>query len=176
MAALGIVQDTDPALRRAAQRFDLPVEADDAHVVVAALDSAAEQVAQAHTFGKGMGMAAPQIGIDRSSAIVHTPDGEKVTLFNPTIIEQAGDLDEQYEGCISFFDVRGQVPRYQVIHVEHTTIDGATKITVFERGVARLVIHEVDHLHGHLYRDRMRPGVEPIPVEQYRGTGTNWKY
>jgi hypothetical protein len=91
-------------------------------------------------------------------------------------LEQAGETDEQYEGCLSFFDVRGQVPRSQVIHVEHTTIDGATKITVFERGVARLAAHEVDHLHGHLYRDRMRPGVEPIPVEQYRGTGTDWKY
>lgn len=87
MAFLGIVQDTNPALRRAAQPFDLPAEADDARTVVAALDSAAERVAQAHTFGKGMGIAAPQIGIDR-----------------------------------------------------------------------------------------MRSGVEPIPVEQYRGTGTNWKY
>jgi peptide deformylase len=38
------------------------------------------------------------------------------------------------------------------------------------------VAHEVDHLHGTLYAERMRQGVEPIPVEQYRGTGTAWKY
>ena len=63
-----------------------------------------------------------------------------------------------------------------MIHVERTTIDGQTKITVFERGVARLVAHEVGHLHGMLYTGRMREGVEPIPVEQYRGTGTTWKY
>lgn len=176
MASLGIVQEADPALRRPARRFDLPAEAADAEAVVAALDSAVERVAQAHTFGKGMGIAAPQIGIDRSAAVVHTPDGEKITLFNPTIIEEAGEIDEQYEGCLSFFDVRGQVPRSRIIHVEHTALDGTTKITVFERGVARLVAHEVDHLHGHLYRDRMHPGVEPISVEQYRGTGTNWKY
>lgn len=176
MTALGIVQDTDPALRRVARPFDFPAEAEDARRVVTALNSAAERVAQAHTFGKGMGIAAPQIGIDRAAAIIRTPDGEAITLFNPTIIEQAGDVDEQYEGCLSFFDVRGQVPRSHVIHVEHTTIDGTMKITVFERGVARLVAHEVDHLHGHLYTDRMRDGVEPIPVEQYRGTGTSWKY
>jgi hypothetical protein len=36
--------------------------------------------------------------------------------------------------------------------------------------------YEVDHLHEHLYTDRMVPGVEPIPVEQYRGTGSTWKY
>jgi peptide deformylase len=140
------------------------------------MNSVAERVAQAHTFGKGMGIAAPQIGIDRAAAIVRTPDGEAITLFNATIIEQAGDIDEQYEGCLSFFDVRGQVPRSHVIHVEHTAIDGQTKTTVFERGVAHLVAHEVDHLHGNLYTDRMQPGVDTIPVEQYRGTGSTWKY
>lgn len=176
MASLGIVQDTDPALRRVARRFDLPAEAEDARRVVTELNSACERVAQAHTFGKGMGIAAPQIGIDRAAAIVRTPDGEALTLFNPTIIESAGDVDEQYEGCLSFFDVRGQVPRPHVIHVEHTTINGQKKITVFERGVARLVAHEVDHLHGTLYTDHMRDGIEPIPVEQYRGTGSTWQY
>lgn len=176
MASLGVVQDTDPALRRVARRFNLPAEAEDARRVVTALNSASERVAQAHTFGKGMGIAAPQIGIDRAAAIVRTPDGEAITLFNPSIIESGGDSDEQYEGCLSFFDVRGQVPRPHVIHVEHTTIDGQTKITVFERGVARLVAHEVDHLHGNLYSDRMHDGVKPIPVEQYSGTGSTWKY
>ncbi|MFB9686081.1 peptide deformylase [Amycolatopsis plumensis] len=144
--------------------------------MVARLNSACDRVAQTHTFGKGMGLAAPQIGIDRSAAIVRTPDGNAITLLNPTIVESGGDVDEQYEGCLSFFDVRGKVPRSTLIHVEHTTIDGLTKITVFERGVARLVAHEVDHLHGTLYIDQMRQGVEPIPVEQYRGTGSTWKY
>ena len=176
MAALGIVQDSDPALRRPARLFELPAEAEDARRVVTALNSAVERVAQAHTFGKGMGVAAPQIGIDRAAAIVRAPDGEAITLFNPTIIESGGDVDEQYEGCLSFFDVRGQVPRAHVIDVEHTAIDGTTRITRFERGVARLVAHEVDHLHGTLYTDRMRPDVTPLPVEQYHGTGTTWKY
>lgn len=176
MASLGIVQHTDPSLRRPARQFDLPAEAEDARRVVTALHSAAERVAQVHTFGKGMGIAAPQIGIDRAAAIVFTPAGEAITLFNPSIIEHAGATDEQYEGCLSFFDVRGRVPRSHTIHVEHTTIDGTRKITVFELGVARLVAHEIDHLHGTLYTDHMRPGVDPIPVEQYRGTGSDWKY
>jgi peptide deformylase len=175
MASLGVVQDSDPALRQIARRFDLPAEAEAARRVVTELNAAVERVAQAHTFGKGMGIAAPQIGIDRAATIVRTPDGEAIILFNP-IIEHAGESDEQYEDCLSFFDVRGQVPRAHIIHIEHTTIDGQRKITVFERGAARLVAHEVDHLHGHLYTDRMRPGVHPIPVEQYRGTGTTWKY
>jgi peptide deformylase len=176
MAGLGIVQDTDPALRRPAHRFTLPDEANDARRVVSELNPAAERVARAHLFRKGMGIAAPQIGIDRAAAIVRTPDGDVITLLNPTIIEESGDVDEQYEGCLSFFDVRGQVPRAHRVHVEHTAIDGTTGITEFHRGVARLVAHEVDHLHGLLYTDRMREGVTPIPVEQYHGTGNAWKY
>ncbi|WP_158893646.1 peptide deformylase [Amycolatopsis anabasis] len=176
MRSLGIAQDGDPILRRTARPFDLPAEAADARRVVAALEAAAERVAQAHTFGKGMGIAAPQIGVDRAAAIIQPPDGEPITLFNPSVIETDGESDEQYEGCLSFFDVRGRVPRAQEIHVEHTTLDGRKKITVYRRGVARLVAHEVDHLHGVLYTDRMRSGTEPIPVEQYRGTGSAWQY
>ncbi|MPZ00455.1 MAG: peptide deformylase [Actinophytocola sp.] len=176
MRSLGIVQEGDPILRRVARPFELPAESEDARRVVAELNSAAERIAQVHTFGKGMGIAAPQIGIDRAAAIVRTPDGEAITLLNPQIIESGGAIDEQYEGCLSFFDVRGQVPRPHVIHVEHADINGQKRITVFERGVARLVAHEVDHLHGRLYTDHMRPWVEPIPVEQYRGTGTGWTY
>lgn len=176
MASLGIVQDTDPLLHKVTRQFDLPTEAEDARRVVTALHSAAERVARVHTFGKGMGIAAPQIGIDRAAALVFTPAGEAITLFNPTIIEHSGATDEQYEGCLSFFDVRGRVPRSHIIHVEHTAIDGTRKITAFEYGVARLVAHEIDHLHGTLYTDHLRPGVEPIPVEQYRGTGSSWKY
>lgn len=176
MRGLGIVQAKDPILRQTTTPFDLPAEQDDARRVVAQLQSAAERIAQVHVFGKGMGIAASQIGINRAAALVRTPDGDTVTLFNPTIVEASPDTDEQYEGCLSFFDVRGQVPRPLVIHVEHTAIDGHKKITIFERGMARLVAHEVDHLHGHLYTDRMRPGVTPIPVEQYRGTGKAWTY
>jgi peptide deformylase len=176
MAAVGIVQEGDAILRQPARRFDLPAEADDARRVVAELSSAVERVVALHTFGKGMGLAAPQIGINRAAAIVRTIDGDTVTLLNPSIIEQSPDTDEQYEGCLSFFDVRGLVPRPLTIHVEHTDVDGQRHITAYDRGLARLVAHEIDHLHGHLYTDRMRPGVAPIPVEQYRGVGSAWTY
>ena len=176
MRGLGIAQDGDPVLRQIARPFDLPTEAEDARRVIAELNSAAERVAQVHVFGKGMGIAAPQIGISRAAAIVRTPDGQAITLLNPQIIETSPDTDEHYEGCLSLFDVRGMVPRPLAIHVEHTDITGEKRITLFERGIARLVAHEVDHLYGQLYTDHMRAGIKPIPVEQYRGTGTAWKY
>jgi peptide deformylase len=84
--------------------------------------------------------------------------------------------DEQYEGCLSFFDVRGLVPRPLQLTVETTTLDGTTMTTVYERRLARLIAHEIDHLDGLLYLNRMRPGVEQYPREQYRQTGRAWAY
>ncbi|MEU3613469.1 peptide deformylase [Streptomyces sp. NPDC006872] len=176
MRAVGIVQEGDPILTKTARPFVLPDEAEDARRVVAELISAAERASTVHVFGKGMGMAATQIGIDRAVAIVRPPDGGSITLFNPRIVEVSRETDEQYEGCLSFFDVRGRVPRPLAISVEHMDIDGQERITIFERGMARLVAHEVDHLHGLLYRQRMRDGAHPIPVSEYRGTGSSWSY
>ncbi|NUR01166.1 MAG: helix-turn-helix domain-containing protein [Streptomyces sp.] len=176
MRSLGVVQEGDAILSQTARPFDLPEEAEDARRIVAELNSASERIASVHVFGKGMGVAAPQLGIDRAAAIVKTPDGEVVTLLNPRIVDESPQSDEQYEGCLSFFDVRGMVPRPLRIEVEHQDIDGCRRITVFENGMARLIAHEVDHLFGMLYKARMHPGVTPIPIAEYRGTGQRWQY
>ncbi|MCB5908092.1 peptide deformylase [Streptomyces pinistramenti] len=178
MADAGIVQDGDPLLHATARPFTLPAEADEAQRVVAEIFEAIGRVRRLHVFGKGMGLAACQIGIDRAAAVIIPPqDGaDPVVLLNPVIAETSSDEDEQYEGCLSYFDVRGLVPRPLSILIAHTEPDGTPRLTRFERGLGRLVLHEVDHLHGTLYRDRMRPGVRPIPVEEYRGTGQSWTY
>lgn len=176
MEMLGIAQGGDPVLTEAARPLDLPAEADDARRVIAQLASSLERVGQVHNFTKGMGLAAPQIGISRAVAIARTPDGETITLLNPRITDESADKDEQYEGCLSFFDVRGKVPRALAIEVEHQDVDGTVRITTFERGTARLVNHEIDHLGGVLYTSRMKPGTVPIPVAKYKGTGRRWSY
>ena len=176
METLGITQEGDAVLAEAARPFDLPAEAETARRVVSQLASSLERVGQVHNFSKGMGLAAPQIGIGRAAAIVRTPDGETITLLNPRITDESADRDDQYEGCLSFFDVRGMVPRPLAIEVEHQDIDGTVRITTFERGTARLVCHEIDHLFGILYRSRMKAGIEPIPVSKYKGTGQRWDY
>jgi peptide deformylase len=176
MRSLDIVQEGDPVLTEVAQPFDLPAEAEEAGQVLAQLRAALDRVGEVHNFTKGMGLAAPQINIGRAAAVIRTPQGKTITLLNPRICDQSAETDEQYEGCLSFFDVRGMVPRPLSIEVEHQDIDGNVHITAFERGIARLVCHEVDHLFGTLYRSRMRPGVKPIPVSNYTGTGQQWTY
>lgn len=178
MKAAGIVQRGEPILGVTARAFDLPAEADSANEVIGRLFAALQRVREHHVFGKGMGLAAPQIGIDRAAAIVipPDPDAEPLILLNPRVVHESPESDEQYEGCLSFFDVRGMVPRPLQLEVEHTRLDGQKQITVLDTGLARLSGHEIDHLFGRLYTSRMRTGIQPIPVEQYRGTGQAWTY
>ncbi|THV35691.1 peptide deformylase [Glycomyces buryatensis] len=178
MADLGIVQDPDAVLRRTARRFNLPAEAEQVRDVVARLEAAAEQITKVHDFtGKGRGLAAPQIGVDAAAAVVYTPGAvAPLVLLNPVVVETSAETDMQYEGCLSFFDTRSRIPRPLVAHIEHTGLDGTRRITVFDQGIARLVLHEVDHLHGVLCKDRLPEGEEPTPIEEYRGTGSAWQY
>ncbi|MCZ0974146.1 peptide deformylase [Streptomyces noursei] len=177
MRDLGVVQRGAGILAETARAFDLPAECDEAERVVDELFAAMERISQVHPFAKGMGLAAPQIGIGRAAAIVQPPgDSPAITLLNPQVTVGSDEIDEQYEGCLSFFDVRGVVPRPLKITVETTALTGETVATVYERGLARLVHHEIDHLDGLLYTARMLPGSEPIPVEEYRQTGRAWVY
>lgn len=176
MALVGVVQEEDPILSSPCKQFSLPEECVLANHVLTNLRTAMTRIRQVHRFSKGMGLSASQIGIDRAAAIVQTPEGNEIILLNPTVVASSTEQDEQYEGCLSFFDVRGLVPRPLSIEVKHQNLDGTTQITVFDRGYARLVLHEIDHLAGMTYRRRMREGVNPIPVADYRGTGTTWTY
>ncbi|MFF2402701.1 peptide deformylase [Streptomyces goshikiensis] len=178
MRALGVVQAEAPILHQPARPFELPAEQDAAQQALDQLFAAADRIGQVHPFAKGMGIAAPQIGLDRAAAIVYPaePDASPIILLNPRIISCSDDTDEQFEGCLSFFDVRGLVPRPLTITVERVSLDGSMTMTTYRQGLARLVHHEIDHLDGHLYEDRMRDGVSPIPVAEYRQTGSAWSY
>lgn len=178
MRDLGVVQEGEPVLAEPARAFDLPTERAAAEQVIEKLFTAMERIGQVHPFAKGMGIAAPQIGIGRAAAIVQPaePGAPAIVLLNPRITDRSSETDEQFEGCLSFFDVRGLVPRPLRITVQTTTLDGQVTATTYERGLARLIHHEIDHLDGLLYTARMRASVDPIPVEEYRQTGHGWAY
>ncbi|HEU5156674.1 MAG TPA: peptide deformylase [Streptosporangiaceae bacterium] len=178
MKAAGIVQQGAPVLSAVAEPFDLPARSEEAGRLVDELLAAMQRVREHHVFGKGVGLAAPQIGVNRAVAIVQPPgdDAEPIVLLNPRVIDESEESDEKYEGCLSFFDVRGLVRRPLRLEIEHVTFAGEPVISVFSDGLARLVAHEVDHLYGRLYLDRMRPGVKPISVREYKGIGRPWAY
>jgi peptide deformylase len=178
MTEIGIVQRGASVLERPARWFDLPDQAALAQDVVARLLDTLERVGSAYEFSKGMGLAAPQLGIGWAAAVVRGPTGGSgpLVLLNPRIVGESVDRDEQYEGCLSFFDLRGLVPRPLVIELEHETLDGTRPTTTYTQAMARLVAHEVDHLGGLLYPDRMATDGQLIPVEQYDEQGRPWQY
>jgi peptide deformylase len=177
MRAAGIVQRGAPILERPARWFDLPADRAQAEEVAGRLLDALARVAQLHEFGKGVGLAAPQLGVNWAAAVVQaTAADETLVLFNPRIVAESVDRDEQYEGCLSFFDVRGVVSRPMLIEVEHDSPSGERLVTTFTRAMARLVAHEVDHLGGLLYADRMPEDGRLVPVEEYRDHGQPWSY
>jgi len=104
------------------------------------------------------------------------PGAEPIVLLNPRVVGESMERDEQYEGCLSFFDYRGLVRRPLRVDVEHARYDGTRVITSFERAMARLVAHEIDHLEGRLYVDRMSAESNLVPVAIYQQTGKPWDY
>jgi peptide deformylase len=178
LRAIGILQRGSDQLRQPARQLDLPRDESTAREVVGRLLATLRRVEQLHVFTKGVGLAAPQLGLPWAAAVVRPPDPEAapLTLLNPRVVDESADHDEQYEGCLSYFDVRGQVRRPLGLAVEHARWDGSRVITTFENAMARLVSHEIDHLEGRLYVDRMPPGAPLVPVDEYRETGRPWTY
>ncbi|MFE9689686.1 peptide deformylase [Micromonospora sp. NPDC005806] len=178
MRSIGILQRGDDLLRQPARQFDLPREERVARHVADRLSAVLVRLDELHPFSKGVGIAATQLGLGWAVALVRPADraAEPVLLLNPRVVDSATETDEQYEGCLSYFDHRGLVPRPLRIDVEHAQWDGSRVITSFEYATARLIAHEIDHLEGRLYVDRMAPGVPLVPVEEYRDTGHPWRY
>jgi peptide deformylase len=113
----------------------------------------------------GAGLAAPQVHVSRRIVIygVHEnpryPDAESVpltVLVNPKITPATTEMDEDWEGCLSVPDLRGQVPRYTRVRVEACDRDGKPVCFAADGFHARVVQHECDHLDGTVYLDRMR--------------------
>jgi peptide deformylase len=178
MRAAGVVQRGAEMLRTPARRFELPHQEPLARGVLARLFAVLDRVGALHPFTKGVGLAAPQLNLGWAAAVVRPPgpDAEPLVLLNPRVLDASPDLDGQYEGCLSFFDVRGLVDRPLWVDVESALLNGTQVVRRFERGLARLVLHEIDHLEGRLYTDRTPPGAPLVPVEEYQEAGRPWRY
>lgn len=113
---------------------------------------------------KGLGLAAPQIGINKRVIIfgmhqhpvhTHLAPIPFTTLLNPSFEPLSDIMDEEYEGCLSVGQLRGKVPRYKSISYRGYDIEG----NLIEREAsdlhARVVQHEFDHLYGVIFLDKV---------------------
>jgi len=119
---------------------------------------------------RGVGLAGPQVGLRLRIATLmldykaETP--QLIFVRNPVIVERSDETIDGYEGCLSVPGVGAMVRRNKWIKVEHETIEGETVSTQAEGYNAVLWQHELDHLDGILYLDKLLG--ELMPMEEVR--------
>jgi peptide deformylase len=103
---------------------------------------------------RGVGLAAPQIGISLRLAVIDVTDGKnpeaKIVCANPQIVHAEGEQREE-EGCLSLPGFRGYVARPQYVTVRAQDASGAEFEMRGEQLLARAFCHEIDHLNGTLF-------------------------
>jgi peptide deformylase len=103
---------------------------------------------------RGVGLAAPQIGVPRKIAVIDCSNGEnpadKLVLINPEIVKMEGKQDGE-EGCLSIPGFREQVRRGRTVVVKAQNVKGEDIEITGEDLLARALQHETEHLYGRLY-------------------------
>lgn len=173
MARLRVITEPDPRFAKISPRLrqqSLPIEQIDDK-----LRKLADDMHETMDAEHGVGLAAPQIGILQRLVVIHIPEDYdeddpeecRLTLVNPEIIK-AGGNEIALEGCLSFPDLTGEVPRYKWVNIRGLDLNGKP-LRFRARGIlARVIQHEVDHLNGVLFFDRMEDWSTlgyPVPEE-----------
>ena len=114
----------------------------------------------------GAGLAAPQIGINLRIVIFgleenpRYPDAETVpttVLINPQLMALDNTIEEDWEGCLSIPDIREDVTRPEAVTVRYQDLEGQVHEERVDGLLARVLQHEIDHLNGVLFIDRISP-------------------
>jgi len=114
------------------------------------LDDMAETLADAN----GAGLAAPQVGILRRIFLIDVDDRGLIEFINPEILETSGEQDG-LEGCLSLPGQWGMVKRPNHVKIRAQDRDGAWFELEGDELAARCILHEYDHLEGHLYSEKV---------------------
>lgn len=105
----------------------------------------------------GVGIAAPQVGVNRNVIIVDPSAGNDAAalrvMINPKIIDQSGSIESE-EGCLSVPGYKGFVTRSENIVVEYCDLVGEHQKVTTSGYLAIIIQHEIDHLNGVLFVDR----------------------
>lgn len=116
---------------------------------------------------RGRGIAAPQIGVSKRVFLMRRDDSEVEAFFNPEIQEALG-AQMSLEGCLSIPGARAQVKRPLVLRVSFVDINGEEREETFTGMDAAVVHHEIDHLDGVLYLDRLSRFKRSRAIQQHR--------
>ncbi|HOR42067.1 MAG TPA: peptide deformylase [Atribacterota bacterium] len=104
----------------------------------------------------GVGLAAPQVGISKRIIVIDTEEEGVIVLINPVIVKKEGELHEE-EGCLSVPGVYSPVRRFSRVTVEAMDLN-EKKFQITQEGMLAIALqHEIDHLNGYLFVDRLNP-------------------
>lgn len=166
MAVRPVLSLPDPVLKQAA----VPV----GRIDDAARALAADLVDTMRASPACVGLAAPQIGVGLRAFVIDITGHKKavschgeVVLFDPEVLLAHGP-EVAREGCMSVPDLTGDVPRATRLVVQGTDTDGVTRVLQVEGFEARAFLHELDHLDGLLFLDRVSSASAVFPRKVYR--------
>ena len=127
-----------------------PVTPEEAESLISLLES---ELKNSEVMGRpGIGLACPQIGINKKAAIIRINESIKIDLVNATIKNSYGLAVFKDEGCLSFPDQLKDTERYQEIYITNNLVEPHSFVA---RGLIAVAIqHELDHLDGILFGDR----------------------
>lgn len=150
MAKRTIKRYPDPFLRKRSEEVN---EIDDSlQELISDMFSAMEEE-------RGIGLAAPQVGVAKRVIVISVEDRKfsRLALINPVIVHLSGETDMMEEGCLSLPGVNADVERSIEAVVRGTTKNGRL-VEISAKGLlARALQHEIDHLDGILFIDRLNP-------------------
>ena len=119
----------------------------------ASLETLAQEMFETMYHHDGVGLAGPQVGLSKQIIVMHDPDLEPMCLVNPSIYETEGE-EVGEEGCLSIPSIYAPVNRATRIRVHALDLQGKAHDFEATGLLARIIQHEVDHLHGIVFLDR----------------------
>ncbi len=178
MALREVITVGDPRLRKRAR----PVQA-----ITPEIRQLAEDMVETMYKADGIGLAGPQIGELTRIIVIELPEDEDIwgsgrlfVVINPEIVRESREVETGIEGCLSVPGYIGEVERATEVLVRGTDLNGKRFRLRPRDYLARVFQHEIDHLNGVLYIDRLtapekiwevKPGTEEMAEAEMQSTG-----
>lgn len=172
MAKLKIARLGNPVLRRIAQPVDLTELSDPDSDVQVLIDDMIETM----RLDEGVGLAAPQVSQSLQVVTLECeeskryPDGQGIPLMalvNPVITRYSEETAMGWESCLSLIDFRGLVRRFREVTVEAFNRQGEKTVIEATGFLAIVLQHEIDHLNGKVFLDRMEDLTQLAYMEEF---------
>ncbi len=112
----------------------------------------------------GVGLAAPQVGVLKRVVVIDIGDGP-IVMINPVILESSGEQTGD-EGCLSLPGKAGQVTRPNYVKARYLDESMQECEIEGEELLARCICHELDHLEGHMYTEKVEGGIHDVNYEE----------